>query len=78
MMVWPDDLRPLERKDGIYAALACVLLLGLIVLMLGCARPKSAPLPTIPQDGHDYRVPAWNVGGRLIVGCGAGGKACGG
>jgi len=54
-----------------------VLLLVSLLALPGCAaKREAAPLPTIPHPADDYRIPAWNVNGQIITGCGAGAKAC--
>lgn len=46
------------------------------LLLVGCAHaPRRAP-PTIPQPMDAYAIPAWNVNGQIVTGCGAGGRAC--
>jgi hypothetical protein len=55
--------------------LAAVLLLALT----GCTMPPrigAKALPAVPQPMAAYAIPAWNVGGQIVTGCGAGGKAC--
>jgi hypothetical protein len=75
-MVWPDDIRPLDRHDGLWAGLACVLLLGILALMLGCSSPTRGKVGPMSSPSWKWSEPFYAPHG-VNVACGAGGKACG-